>query len=309
MDHLQIDCGVENPGEGESLFSIDWEKEVYVEKFLYRGREIQVRVNEPLHDFSFDRAISFLEKTISKIFQYLMRNIPLNNMTKFSFNSAHIKSAGQLTFRPARRLTINNLWDLIYRVVQSNEQFRVDNSFVVTVKHVEDRRGARRSKSMNTYNVNKTSRLLINNNDNLCLPRALVVALAHAERGPIRVGALHDKYNSIRHPNRPLQRQLALQLVNDAGVIVPADGCGMTEIIKFQKYFVGKRVAILVHDFEEFGIGRNPVYYNGSHEITDTGETVLHNLNLLYNNVTNHYDVILNLKGLACKNFFAYRAM
>ena len=56
-----------------------------------------------------------------------MRDIPENNIAKIQF--------------PVRRITTDDLWDRIFKVIQSNEQFRDDSSFVVEVKHVEDRRG------------------------------------------------------------------------------------------------------------------------------------------------------------------------
>jgi len=81
--------------------------------------------------------------------------------------------------------------------------------------------------------VAKRSIVEINNSDNLCFPRALVVAQTYSERGNIRTGELYEKWNAIRYPHSSLQRECALQLTRNAGVVIPEEGCGIREIERF----------------------------------------------------------------------------
>ena len=155
-----------------------------------------------------------------------------------------------------------------------------------------------------SFDVLKKSIVRIANDDKLCLPRALVVALVHEERGMLREGDLHKTYERIRKSNRGYQLERAEDLVRAAKVNVPDDGCGITEIIQFQEYFTTQRIAILVHDYNQLGNGESPVYFNGTSKITDSGEMVLHNLHILYNPEINHYDVITKIKTLVCKKYF-----
>ncbi|KAL6419787.1 hypothetical protein ACFW04_011196 [Cataglyphis niger] len=58
--------------------------------------------------------------------------------------------------------------------------------------------------------VAKLSIITINNLDNLCFPRSLVVAQIYCERGNLRIGKLHKKWSNIRHPHSLLQCELAI---------------------------------------------------------------------------------------------------
>ena len=56
----------------------------------------------------------------------------------------------------------------------------------------------------------KTKGIQIQNDDNLCLPRALTVAIAHVNKDP--------DYAKIRRDIGKIQREKALRLLHDANV-------------------------------------------------------------------------------------------
>ena len=74
------------------------------------------------------------------------------------------------------------------------------------------------------YLKKKKSIISINNNDNFCLARALVVAVAKIQKDP--------KYDLIKRSNRPAQLERALDLHQAANV--PLGPCGMEEVKLFQ---------------------------------------------------------------------------
>ncbi|KAJ8965797.1 hypothetical protein NQ317_018951 [Molorchus minor] len=74
--------------------------------------------------------------------------------------------------------------------------------------------------------------ITINNKDNLCLPRAIVVAIAYASNDVEK--------NKVRRDQGKLQTQRVFQLLKDANLIIPEEGGGIPEIASLQHYFKDK---------------------------------------------------------------------
>jgi len=69
--------------------------------------------------------------------------------------------------------------------------------------------------------------------------RSFVVSSIYCERGNLRLGELHEKWNSIGYWNFVLQRELALQLTRSADIIIPEEGCKICKIERFQLSITG----------------------------------------------------------------------
>ena len=80
--------------------------------------------------------------------------------------------------------------------------------------------------NLDKYLTNKRAILRIQNKDNLCLARAIVVAKAKVDNA--------EQYAYISDTRRPLQCVLAHELHEKAGV--PLGQCGIEEVKKFQVY-------------------------------------------------------------------------
>ena len=91
-------------------------------------------------------------------------------------------------------------------------------------------------------NLRKNSAVItINTDDDLCLARALVVAIARIQK--------HPKYDVIRKSDRYIQQERALQLHRAANV--PLGPCGLDEVKQFQKYLTDYEITILSGDHGE----------------------------------------------------------
>ena len=88
------------------------------------------------------------------------------------------------------------MWDLIYKVTQSNADFNISEPISINASIVRPLIGGVRKKLTHEY-VFKRSILNISNSDNLCFPRSLAVALAYSVRGIVRNGIL-QKRNGTR---------------------------------------------------------------------------------------------------------------
>ncbi|XP_024945483.1 uncharacterized protein LOC112495044, partial [Cephus cinctus] len=122
--------------------------------------------------------------------------------------------------------------------------------------------------------------------------------MVYAERGEVRSGELHERWNAVRRQQGKFQKQLALELVTNACVEIPPDGCGIREIDKFQRHLAPDGIAIVVYEFDSVGSGEKPLY-DGS-QIVDSAYgsgKPRQTLRILYYNNSQHYQPILNMRG------------
>ena len=86
---------------------------------------------------------------------------------------------------PLSRLTTERVLAEIERVIQSNREFRLNDNVQVNLVHVEmpnGGTGTKRSKiNLENHLINKRSIVRIQNKDDLCLARAVIVSIAKIE--------------------------------------------------------------------------------------------------------------------------------
>ena len=173
------------------------------------------------------------------------------------------------------------LFDRLAQALNSNEQFEMDDAFQLSITQVHHapqgtgrpRRGKPGHPTMDMLTTKKHSVIRIQNDDELCCARALVVAKARVDH--------HPKWNSIRVGKGPLQRTLALDLHHEAKV--PLGPCGYEALTAFSKAPSLAGYQILLVDAHR------------SYHITTFGGTQDKQLILLHHQ--GHYDVITRLPG------------
>ena len=109
-----------------------------------------------------------------------------------------------IPFMPLAQLTTERVFSQIERIIQSNQDFRLNDTVTVDIIRVEEPQGGAsngRSKrtilNIREYLKKKKSVITITNTDNLCLGRALAVAIARIENDP--------KYHQIRESKGRIQ--------------------------------------------------------------------------------------------------------
>ncbi|XP_024943541.1 uncharacterized protein LOC112494759 [Cephus cinctus] len=162
--------------------------------------------------------------------------------------------------------------------------------------------------SYERFTLSKKSIVIITNNDNLCLPRALVVALAHYKRSDSRAGLFHNEFRRLAHSrlNNKLQLEAARKLMTEAGVEIPPKnrGMGLRELAIFQKFFNPQGLAIEVYESKELGGRKLKPVYDGRSEVLKHGADLSGTMRLILNE--NHFDVILNMTGATAMKKFCY---
>ena len=132
-------------------------------------------------------------------------------------------------------------------LLNSNEDFAVDDTFVVDLTYVRPPRGTGRRKLGSDAFVNmvksKHSCIEITNKDDLCCARALVTARAYQHKDQ---SALHlSEYTTLRHGGA-LQTTKARELHRLAKV--PEGPCGLPEIRDFEKLLPDYQVIVVSAD-------------------------------------------------------------
>ncbi|XP_039311141.1 uncharacterized protein LOC120359012 [Solenopsis invicta] len=105
-------------------------------------------------------------------------------------------------------------------------------------------------------------------------------------------------WEAVRFRRSSLQRDLALKLTMNAGIVIPEEGCGIYEIQQFQRYLAAENLAIMVYGFKDFGRGGNLIY-DGRTILASLEREPNHCLNIMYYEGRRHYNTILNLKAAA----------
>ena len=176
---------------------------------------------------------------------------------------------------------VEALFQRLAQALNSNEQFEMDDSFQVSITQVhhapqgtgKPRRGKPGHPTMELLTKNSKSIIRIQNRDELCCARALVVAKARVDQ--------HPKLASIQRGYGPLQRTLAWDLHNEANV--PLAPCSYDALTAFSQAPSLRGYQILLVDAHR------------SFHITTFGGPQDKQLILLYHQ--GHYDVITKLPG------------
>ena len=109
--------------------------------------------------------------------------------------------------------------------------------------------GSKRSEiNLEKHLAKKGSIIRIQNKDDLCLARALVVSIAKIEND--------SRYKSIVDHRRPMQTRLAHDLHQKAGV--PIGSCGIDEVKQFQAYLTDYQINIVSKEHQNSIIFSRP---------------------------------------------------
>ena len=166
-------------------FTITSEAVKTVRRFNLEGRTVQFRINSIPQDAE---PVAWVKGAIQEIVAHATSHLQPNDKVGITFcSSAFERGPAYLAFKNASQLTMDDVWSIINSVYQSNSNGLNTDTFCMNVTSVRMPAGTgphRRTKFYNTFDEESASRrgiIPIKNKDNLCLPRALVVAKAYAD--------------------------------------------------------------------------------------------------------------------------------
>ena len=197
-----------------------------------------------------------------------------------------IEQSNQFTVHALKELTPRRLMFEIERVLQSHEEFVLGDGLHINLIHVKMPSGSG-NENRKRCGVNLQSRLsrkrcvvTIKNKDELCAARAIVTGIAKVEDFPTY------RYYA---DGRPVQRTMALDLHNNAGV--PMTPCGIEEIKLFQAVLPWYQLVVV--SGEHF----NAIIYKGP----ETEKPIY----LYYHD--GHYDLITSMPSFLGRAYYCLK--
>ena len=296
LEHEQIGRGEkrkaqnQNDEQEEDYYRIKPIREHHSRKFNMTAKNYGVRFNNVLDNVDL---LESRNRTYG-IFDHLIKDVTKGmnpyDQVRFVLNSSQLQTPIAMPFCSLEELTTEKVLSQVEKVVQSNEEFRLNDTVNIDVIRVEMPQGSGRSRlkrdivNIRDYLKKKGSVITINNRDNLCLARALVVSIARIENDP--------RFAWIKRPESAVQRERAFDLHEAANV--PLGPCGLREVGLFQDYLVNYQIIVVSGD------QGNSIIYAG--QPPTNPEKFIY---LYYQ--ANHYDVITSLPGFLNRSHFCHR--
>ena len=272
------------------------------EQDFYVKESVKKHTSKNFRMTATDHTIRFINNTVNnfdlieshertyQIFEHLLSDVTEGmderDQVRFVLRSEQLDTPISIPFLPLAQLTPERVFSAVQRVMQSNREFRLNDTVTVDLIHVEAPQGSGRSKrsvvNIKEYLHKKKSVIVIRNNDNLCLAHALVVAIAKIEKA--------SNYAYLRDADRA-QEKKAREL--HAAANVPLGPCGIEEVKLFQKHLASYEINIISGNHD------NTIIYPSEHSDNVTPIYLyLHD---------NHYDIITSMPGFLSRVYFCHK--
>ena len=274
------------------------EEDFYEKDSVTKTKSKKFRMSATDHRIRFNNVVSDLDliesyQRTQAIFEHLLNDVTEGmdekDQVRFVLRSDQLDTPISMPFMPVAQLSTERVFSQIERVIQSNRDFRLNDTVTIDIIHVEAPQGSGRSKrdvlNIRDFLHKKKSVITIQNNDNLCLARALVVAIAKIEKDP--------RYKHLMNPEKRTQEKKARELHEAANV--PLGPCGIPEVELFQKYLTSYEINIVSGNHD------NSIIYP-SKPSTSNSVTPIY----LYLH-DNHYDIITSMPGFLSTIYFCHK--
>ena len=262
------------------------------QKFNMTAKNYGVHFNNVLGDVDLLKSQNRTYGIFDRLIRDVTEGMNSTDQVRFVLSSNQLQAPISLPFCPLEELTTEKVLSQVEKVVQSNEEFRLNDTVNIDIIRVEMPQGSGKSKvkrqtwDIRDYLKRKNSVITINNKDDLCLARALVVAMARIEKDP--------RYNSIMDSRCNVQGRRAVDLHQAANV--PLGPCGLKEVALFQDYLVHYQIIVVSGD------QNNTIIYPPHPPPNPNPEKSIY---LYYQ--ANHFDVITKLPGFLNTNYFCHQ--
>ena len=134
-DEMDEDPSTSSPSPEENLYVVENVKQVKSKKFRMTAMDYSVCFNNSEDDLDL---IEGYERT-QEIFERLLNNITTGmnekDQVRFVLRSTQLDTPISLPFMPVHQLTPERVFSQIERVIQSNRDFRLNDTVVVDIVH------------------------------------------------------------------------------------------------------------------------------------------------------------------------------
>ena len=275
---------------GQYYYEMESVRKHHSKKFRMTATDHTVRFNNVLHNVDLLQSHERTQTIFHHLIEDVTSDMNPNDQVRFVLRSDQLQTPISIPFLPLKELTTERVFSQLEKVIQSNEDFRLNDTVTIDIIHVETPQGSGKSKrttlNIREYLKKKGSVIPINNTDHLCLARALSVAVARIEKDP--------KYKWVRDSKAHIQLQRALDLHQAANV--PLGPCGMDEVKLFQQHLTNYQIIVVSGDHNNY------IIYPPEPPANPDPEKSIY----LYFHA-NHFDVITSLPGFLNRSYFCHR--
>ena len=271
-----------------------------------------------------DNIMAVVDRMMNNILQTVVRGYPEDRI-RFVMQMDGLKSGDpiSMSFMPQRELTVDRIYDMVRKVIQSGTEVRLNNNFKVNVIWVDSsrslgggkrkgggaaaaatgggkkrkRKGAGKVFNMRDYVKDTKSVINVTTRDKMCLARCLVIALWREKRETPGGAAV---YNAIRNKNNGLQTAEARKLCEASGVN-PDAYASLGDVKRFERHLnrglESPRYRLIVFSQSHFF---TPIYRGANSEVPVSIYLYLSE---------NHYSLITSMKGFLKKDYFCDKCL
>jgi hypothetical protein len=243
-----------------------------------------------LSKLTFSTIFQAITLILAEIFRVVLAAALPEDKVRLRLSSKHLKSAIWTPLMPRSQYTVERIMLQVEQVLQSNESFRLDDTFEIWTQVAKLPSGGcwtDSPKMLADKLRDKHSVVQVKNSDEICLARAIVIGKARAD-GDM---ALYKKLQTHRNPthlgDKTAQTAEAKALIALAGL--EPRRYNIADLKKFQK---------VLPDYMIIAIGAEQL-----NSIIFRGEEREKKIIVLYHN--NHFDVLTSIP--VCKTIFCIR--
>ena len=263
----------QNEEQEQDYYQIKPVRDHHSQKFNMTSKNYGVRFNNVLHNVDLLESRKRTYGIFDRLLEDVTEGMNPNDQVRFVLSSNQLQTPIALPFCSLEELTTEKVLSHVEKVVQSNEEFRLNDTVNIDVIRVEMPQGSGRRKrdivNIRDYLKKKKSVITINNRDNLCLARSLVTSIARIEKDP--------RYRGMREGNG-IQRERAFDLHE-----------------LFQQHLVNYQIIVVSGD------QNNSIIYPYQPPPNPNPEKSIY---LYYQ--ANHFDVITTLPGFLSRGYFCH---
>ena len=278
--------------EQEDYYRIQPGKGYHSKKFNMTAKNYSVQFNNTLDNVDLLQSQERTYDIFDRLIKDVTEGMNSTDQVRFVLSSHQLQFPISLPFCPLEQLTTEKVLAQVEKVVQSNEEFRLNDTVNIDIIRVEMPKGSGKSRVKRTtydlreYLKKKGSVITINNKDNLCLARALAVSIARIEKDP--------RYKRMLDSKCTVQRERAFDLHEATNV--PLGPCGLKEVDLFQQYLTNYQIIVVSGD------QNNTIIYPPHPPANPNPEKTIY---LYYQ--ANHFDVITKLPGFLNTHYFCHQ--
>ena len=136
--------------EGQDYYVRESVKKYYSKKFGMTATDHKIRFNNVLTDFDLLESYESTQKIFHHLIEDVTWDMAPNDQVRFILRSDQLETPISIPFLTVEQLTTERVFSQIERVIQSNQEFRLNDTVTIDINHVKAPEGRGKSRRKRT---------------------------------------------------------------------------------------------------------------------------------------------------------------